>query len=104
MSVEEEIPESVSKIFEVQCIQENITIGKLVKEGTQPLLVDALAFIRSWKPASDFFIFMKRPKAGSILRCPRCNGMLSIEGSVSLNDEKLGESADGLIVGQFTIS
>jgi len=104
MTIEEETVEAVTKIFEVYCPQEKLTIGKLVKEGTKPLMVDALAFIRSWKPASDFFIFMKRPKAGSILRCPRCNGMLSIEGSVSLNEEKLGESADGLIVGQFTIS
>jgi len=104
MSVEEETPESVTKIFEVQCAQEKITIGKLVKEGTKPLMVDSLAFIRSWKPASDLFVFMKRPMAGSILRCPRCNGMLTIEGSVSLDGEDIGESADGLIVGQFTIS
>ena len=102
--IEEEVKgEIISKIFEVHCNQEKMVIGKLVKEDNKPLTVDAFAFLRSWKPAGDSFRFIRRPKEGDILRCPRCNGMLSIEGSCSLKGEKLADNPDGLIIGQFTI-
>ena len=91
------------KSYKVKCTQENIVIGNLVNKEDEPLLIGAIEFIRNWKPVKDEFRFTKRPKLGELLKCPRCNGMLSIEGSCSMNDEDLGEQPDGLLIGQFTI-
>ena len=94
------------KSYEVRCNQENIIIGNLVNAEDSPLLVDAIAFIRNWRPVKDAFKFVHRPKLGELLKCPRCNGMLSIQGSYSLegeSNEEVGAQPDGLLIGQFTI-
>lgn len=91
------------KSYQVKCIQENQVIGNLINNEDGPLLIDAIAFLRNWRPVKNAFKFITRPKHGDLLKCPRCNGMLSIEGSCNIDGEELKTQPDGLLIGQFTI-
>jgi hypothetical protein len=89
--------------YDVKCNQENKVIGHLVKKDNDAVTVDALAFIRNWRPVSETYRFQKRPKEGRLLTCPRCNGQLSISGECVMNESKISENPDGLLIGQFNL-